>query len=496
MVHLRASLLLAVIASAIPSAYSLGHGDTVTALFGRHLSPNATIFLPSDPDWETDVTQRWSNWSAPSYFGAIKPATEKDVQNIVKIAAKNNIPFLATGGGHGTNIGYGTVKNALNIDLSNFKSVKVDAANHRLTVGGAVGQGDIWGPLYEVGQEIPTGNAECVGLVGVTLGGGLGTQQGVFGLALDALVSVRLVTASGDLIEVSTEKHPDLFWALRGAGANFGIVTSATYKTYDAVNDGLSVTADFVYTAEKNRTIWEFLHSFDDESESNFPPELSWSFSVGYNRETAQATILVNIVYKGPVSDAQPYLDRLTAFVPLISDLNYVTWPEVGQKQFFGNNPSACQDNLYINWYGLGLGQTDVPTFEGFFGELVAFLGEHEAYAGSFSVQRYTSKNTVSGPSKDTVFPWRDTKTQLLFQNRYTDPSLDGEVDAFMKSARAKFQATSGFSHPQVYVNFNHGDEGPAAWYGAHNLPRLVALKKKWDPRSLFGKGSPVPTHL
>lgn len=123
-------------------------------------------------------------------------------------------------------------------------------------------------------------------MLGVTMGGGVGTLQGLHGMVLDSLESVRLVTATGDLIDVSSTQNPDLFWAIRGAGANFGIVTEATYKTYNATNDGKVVNADYVFPASTNRTLWEFLQTFDDDN--LLPPELSLTLSTFYNR-TANA---------------------------------------------------------------------------------------------------------------------------------------------------------------------------------------------------------------
>jgi FAD/FMN-containing dehydrogenase len=136
-------------------------------------------------------------------------------------------------------------------------------------------------------QAVPeSGSAPCVGLVGLTLGGGIGSMQGLHGLAIDALESVRMVTAQGQSLTVSRTEHADLFWALRGAGANFGIITSATYTIHDATNRGQAVNADFLYPAAQNRSLWELLGSYDDY----IPDELNILLSAGYNRETKQVS--------------------------------------------------------------------------------------------------------------------------------------------------------------------------------------------------------------
>lgn len=98
-------------------------------------------------------------------------------------------------------------------------------------------------------------------MLGATLGGGVSRYQGLHGLILDALKSVKLVTASGDLITVSETKHPDLFWGIRGAGFNYGIVTEAMYEVHDLTNGGVVVNADFMFPASANKTFFRALTS-------------------------------------------------------------------------------------------------------------------------------------------------------------------------------------------------------------------------------------------
>ena len=126
-------------------------------------------------------------------------------------------------------------------------------------------------------------------MVGATIGAGIGTLQGLHGLILDSLVSVRMVTASGDLITVSKTEHPDLFWALRGAGANFGIITSATYTIYDATNGGQVVNADFIFPPSANRSVFEFLKSLDE----SIPAPLSLQIQLSFSQTTKQVRILI-----------------------------------------------------------------------------------------------------------------------------------------------------------------------------------------------------------
>jgi FAD/FMN-containing dehydrogenase len=116
-------------------------------------------------------------------------------------------------------------------------------------------------------------------MVGATIGGGVGRYQGLNGLIVDSLLSVRLVTAEGMLIDVSNTSNPDLFWAIRGAGANFGIITSATYRLYPLTNDGLVMNADFIFPASSNASYFDIIQSLQD----TIPAELATISIMEYN---------------------------------------------------------------------------------------------------------------------------------------------------------------------------------------------------------------------
>ena len=121
-------------------------------------------------------------------------------------------------------------------------------------------------------------------MIGATVGAGVGPYQGLYGLIIDALLSVRVVTASGEIVTTSNDEHQDLFWAIRGAGANFGIITSATYKVFDAPNNGLLVEADFIYNGSVNASLWKLLQSWDE----TYPKEMGLTLEATYNHTTNQ----------------------------------------------------------------------------------------------------------------------------------------------------------------------------------------------------------------
>lgn len=126
---------------------------SIESLFGPYLSPGTEIAASTDANISSVVVSRWTTWDSPKWTGAIKPETEADLQEIIRIATANNIPFLATNGGHGAGIGYGSIS-GIDINLANFNSVSVDVANNEMTVGAGVSIGDLIQPLYNAGKSV------------------------------------------------------------------------------------------------------------------------------------------------------------------------------------------------------------------------------------------------------------------------------------------------------------------------------------------------------
>ena len=126
------------------------------------------------------------------------------------------------------------------------------------------------------------GSLSCVGMVGASIGGGIGPYAGLHGLEVDGIKSVRMVTGRGDILDVSASSHSDLFWGIRGAGFNFGIITSATYNVYDFTNNGQLFNADFRIRASQNASVWEYLKQYEVTQPDNLAFELGIAYDQAY----------------------------------------------------------------------------------------------------------------------------------------------------------------------------------------------------------------------
>ncbi|KAL6230189.1 hypothetical protein BDW75DRAFT_223377 [Aspergillus navahoensis] len=466
--------------------------DDLEALFGPVLSNEAEFFYPSWDNWTENVQQRWTNYLAPSYIGAIKPSTVADVQNIVKIATQNNISFLATGAGHGVSAGFANLHDGIDIDLSNFRYAKLDETGYHLTIGGATKFLEIWDVLYAAGKEVQTGAAACVGSIGATLGAGIGPLQGHLGLMIDALESVKLVTATGDLVTASKTENPDLFWGIRGAGWNFGIVVEATYQVFDATNNGQVLEGDMAFPASMNQSIWENLKALDD----TLPDILSLTLILAYNAATDQSTITINFIYYGPEEEAQQYLQPFYDLQPTRANFTVVPWNLLYSTLYFGADSIACKDNNHLFNGGAGVTHIDVDAFTKYTTRFTEFWRQNPGVTPAVVFSRFPNQAVRAVPDEETAYPYRDISTHIYFEDvLQDDPKWEKVVYDFLVESRDHFTKTSGFEHLTLYNNYAQGDEGPEIWYTPRKLPKLVELKRKWDPNEVFSFYNPVPVN-
>lgn len=236
-------------------------------------------------------------------------------------------------------------------------------------------------------------------------------MQGIHGPLLDSLLSVRLVTASGALVEASEQQNPDLFWAIRGAGSNFGIVTSATYKTYPRSNGGNVVNADFLYVAPQNGSVWEVMASFD----KFLDPKLALTFFVLRDPTSGQPVLAVNAIYFGSPEELAPMLAPMYAINPILTNVITVPTNRVYNYQFFGQTVGngQCDDGNIVNIYTLSFKKTDSPTWTDHFNNLAAFYAAHPAYQGRLLIQKFPTQAGLAIPDSATAYALREAKIHV-----------------------------------------------------------------------------------
>ncbi|KAI1391762.1 FAD-binding domain-containing protein [Hypoxylon trugodes] len=455
--------------------------------------PAGTLVHYPESEAFTNSTARWSIYKAPSFAAVISPPDEESLVSIVKVARAAKIPFLATSGRHGYGTSLSRLQNGLAIDLSKLKSVKIDKDSSTLTIGGGVQNCDVMEPIHEAGYQLPIGTSTQVGLVGATLGGGIGAYQGLFGLITDSLLSVRLVTADGDVVEVSENSNSDLFWGIRGAGCNFGIITSATYRLHKPVNAAQVMTADVIYPGSMKSAYFDVLRTF----ENNVPAELAIVPVISWDAASNATQIISTFVYSGPESKGREVLAPFLDLNPPVVRLSVVPFHQMPYAVIFGmistlETPGGIHDIFTVN-----VRKFSIDTFNSAFEKFDAFYKANpdgRLSVGIFEI--FPTQAVAAVPDDATAYPWRDAKGNFMFQMMWTglDNPVEEAANALGRELRQDFAATSGYDDLSVYVSYAYGDETREQIFRKDKLPRLVALKKKWDPDNVFSYNNQLPT--
>jgi FAD/FMN-containing dehydrogenase len=434
------------------------------------------LCLPGDPGYDQARTL-WNAMIDRKPALIVRAAGAADVIVAVNFARTNGLLLAVKGGGHNI-AGNACCDGGLMLDLSQMKSVRVDPAAKRARVEPGALLSDFDREAQAFGLATPLGINSTTGVAGLTLGGGFGWLSRKYGLTVDNLISADVVTADGKLRVASETQDPDLFWAIRGGGGNFGVVTSFEYKLHTVgptILSGLIVHpfADakalldgyrkFVATAPEELTVWVVMRKAPPlpflpaewHGKEIFVFAVAWSGDIAEGEKAikplrALGTPIADIVGPMPLAGWQ------TAFDPLLAPGQRNYWKSHDYKQLDDETIDAVLKAV------AKLPSADCETFIGHLGGAV---------------------NRVK--SDATAYPHRDVLFILNVHTRWADASQDKECIGW---ARDLFNAAGKTATGGVYVNFMPEDEAQRVKAGAYgpNYDRLARIKAKYDPDNLF----------
>ena len=395
--------------------------------------------------------------------------TAADVVDVVR-APRSSTLLAIRGGGHSVG-GLGTVDDGIVLDLSLMKGIYVDPDRQRARVEAGV----IWREFNRAtqlhGLATTGGAVSTTGVAGLTLGGGLGWLMGKHGLALDNLVSAQVVTAAGDVIEASERSHPDLFWALRGAGANFGVVTSFEFQLHPV---GPIVTGGLIaYPVHAARDVLRFFRDLA----AQLPDEVSLAAALTYAPDGSGVPIVaILLCHAGRPEDGEPLASRIKAFgQPAIDAIGPL--PYEAQNQMLDAGFPRGTRNYWKSRFVTNLSNELIDALARTFAEcpspLTAMIIEHLHGAATRRA------------ADATAFPHRREGFSLLTMAQWTAAADDHRCIAW---ARDTYRAMAATADTAAYVNYLDKDESTeriAATYGS-NLARLREIKRRYDPTNLF----------
>jgi FAD/FMN-containing dehydrogenase len=400
-------------------------------------------------------------------------------------AREHDLVVSIRGGGHNV-AGNAVNDDGIVIDLSQMRGVHVDAPTGRVRAQGGATLGDLDRETQLFGLAVPAGVVSTTGVAGLTLHGGAGHLRRKHGLTIDNLLSVDIVTADGELRRASATENEDLFWAVRGAGSNFGVVTSFEFQAHP-IGPMVMVGAIF-YPLDEIKTLlpaWrDYVSAASNELSSvaitwsvpphePFPPE-----------HHGRPVLVVAAAYAGPVDEGQPVVQPLRELGEPLLDLSG-PWPWLGLQSGF--DPLYPKGGFYY-WKSRALDEVSSEAID----DIADFAGRRPSPLTDIIVWHNGGAIADIGES-DTAYGGRDAGYLVTVEASWDDPALSDDAIAW---ARECWGAMGRHSNGGIYLNFaGFGEEKEAlvkAGYGT-NYERLRNLKAKYDPANLFRMNLNVP---
>lgn len=389
-----------------------------------------------------------------------------DVAAAVNFARSRSLLVAVRAGGH--NIGGASVCNdGLVIDLSRMKQVEIDPIKRTARAQAGLNLGEFDAATQAHGLATTMGVNADTGIAGLTLGGGFGKLGRKYGLSCDNLISAEIVTADGRLLHASATEHSDLFWAIRGGGGNFGIVTSFEYRLFTL--GPMLLAGSIAYPYDRARDAMHFYQAFA----STAADELSLDAALA-TTPSGERVFSISVCYVGAIDDGARAIEPLRAYgAPIhhqIGPRSYVEIQSAGDAIF-------PRGRRYY-WKAQFLRELSDPAIDTLLGAYAS------APAESLLVLQHVGGAIARIPATDTPYANRDALYDCFPISIWDDP---GQDSAHIRWARELWEAMRPFSTGGVYAN-NLGEEGTeriAAAYG-ENYARLLALKNKYDPTNFF----------
>ena len=392
--------------------------------------------------------------------------TTSDVVSALSLARENGLEISVRGGGHNVS-GRAVSDGGLMIDLSLMKAINVDPVARTARAEPGVTWHELNDATAEEGLATTGGVISSTGIAGLTLGGGLGWLMGKHGLAADNLISVEVVTARGDVLTASAQEHPDLFWALRGGGGNFGIATSFEYRLHPLrkVFGGL-VAYSLADGAETLRFYREFI--------GTAPDELAVMGLLVHTPDGVPVTAFA-ICHAGDPALAEVDLKPFLEFgSPVMANTGQMSYPAVN-SMLDGSFPAGVL-NYWKSSFLKELSDEAIDVL------LERFSSVPSPMTG-IAIEHLHGAVTRIGVS-DTAMPHRETGFNVLIASEWTDPQA---TQANIAWTRESYAAIEPFFSAGRYVNYLDKDDGDAvrSAYGP-NYARLTELKRIYDPDNVF----------
>ena len=433
------------------------------------------VLFPTDPRYD-EVRQIWNAMIDRRPAVIVQCAEANDVPHTIRFARENRLEISIRGAGHNI-AGNAICNNGVMIDLSTMTDVRVDAERKRAYVEPGATLGDFDKATQAHGLATPVGINSTTGIAGLTLGGGFGWLTRKYGMTVDNLVSAEVITANGKKLRASETENADLFWAIRGGGGNFGIVTQFEFNLhpvgpeilaglivfpFDQAKQVLIQYRNFVESAPEGLNVWVVLRK---------APPLPFLPESVHGKEV----LVLPVFYTGDIADGRRLIELLRSFGKAHGE-HFGAQPYVEWQQAFDPLLTAGARNYWKSHNFTELSNEALDKIIEFAGKLPS--PQCEIFIGLIT----GASNRVRADAM--AYGHRDARFVLNVHARWNEAVHDKNCISW---ARAFFEASLPYASAGAYVNFMTEEEGNrvAAAYGS-NYDRLVRIKQKYDPENIF----------
>jgi len=428
------------------------------------------VITPADAEYD-ETRQVFYGGIDKKPSAIIKVANAEDIQKAIAFAEDQNLELAIRSGGHSP-AGYSTTDGGVVIDLRDLRAIEVDEGNKTVWAGAGLKAGELTAELDKYNLAIGFGDTGSVGIGGITLGGGVGFLARKFGLAIDNLLAAEIVTADGKILLVDADNYPDLFWAIRGGGGNFGVVTKFKYALHD-LSECYGGILLLPATPEVIAGITEIAKQAPDEL--SMIVNVMRAFAAPFVPEEfhGKMSVMALVMYAGDASEGEKVLAPIRALAEPIADmLKPMRYKDIFMPENTDYHPTAVSTTLYME---------DIDQYTA--GNILDWLEKIDATMKAFqfrvlggAVARIADDATAYAHRKNAIMG----NVACFYETDEQKPLRQAWVDDFATSLRQ--------GNTEAYVNFVGVTEHDKALtvYPEQTLERLRQVKSTYDPTNVF----------
>jgi FAD/FMN-containing dehydrogenase len=450
-------------------------GEDVLSLERLRTAVSGPVVVPADDGYDAARALFYTGFDRRP-AAVVQPMDAAEVARVIELARESGIELGVRSGGHSL-AGYAVPDGGLVLDLAGLKEMQIDPDTRTAWAGAGLTAAEFTKAAGAYGLATGFGDAGTVGIGGITLGGGVGFLHRKYGMTIDSLLAAEVVTAGGEILHTDADTHPDLFWAIRGGGGNFGVATRFCFRLHevDRVTGGMLLLPG---TPELLASILAAAEAAPEEMSGMVNVMIAPQFPMFPPKLHGELVVAAMLVYAGPAEEAERAFAPFRSLATPIADMVHpIRYPEVYEEGDVPHPKHMTVRSLFVD-------EVDVSTA----GMIADRL---RASTGSMSVAQFRVLGGAVArvPSDATAFAHRGRRVMATVAALFETPDQRPELDAWATDVAARLRQ----GEPGAYVGFLDATGDARDAYPRPTWDRLRRIKSRYDPTNLFRQNKNIP---